>query len=477
MLSFAQVAKRSAAVGFRRQAVASRTLRTSATSNALSKFAMPAMSPTMTEGGIAQWKKKEGESFSAGDVLIEIETDKATIDVEAQDDGVMAKIIAQDGSKNIAVGTPIAILAEEGDDLSQADALAAESQSESASQKEAAPKEEKPVSKEKSEPSTTPAVGTPGEQKFGSGDAQTSPAKAPEHPSKGDRPKFFASPLARKIALENGIPLAEIKGTGPNGRIIEADVKNYKPSAAAASTSAVGKPAAVSADYDDIPTSNMRRTIGKRLTESKQQLPHYYVTVEVNMDRVLKLREVFNKAGDGKTKLSVNDFIVKAASLALADVPEANSAWLGETIRMHKKADICVAVATPTGLITPIIKDVGAKGLATISAETKALASRARDGKLKPEEYQGGTFTISNLGMFGVDQFTAIINPPQSCILAVGKTSTKLEVAPEDPKGFKAVQVMKVTLSADHRTVDGAIGARWLKAFREYMEQPLTFML
>ncbi|OWT40013.1 pyruvate dehydrogenase complex dihydrolipoamide acetyltransferase [Cryptococcus neoformans Bt1] len=476
MLSFAQVAKRSAAVSFRRQAVASRTLRTSAPSNALSKFAMPAMSPTMTEGGIAQWKKKEGESFSAGDVLIEIETDKATIDVEAQDDGIMAKIIAQDGAKNIAVGTPIAIVGEEGDDLSQADALAAESQSESApSQKEAAPKEEKPAPKEeKPQSSTTPAVGIPGEQKFGAGDAQTSPAKAPEHPSKGDRPKFFASPLARKIALENGIPLAEIKGTGPNGRIVEADVKNYKPSASAP---AAGKPVAIAADYEDIPTSNMRRTIGKRLTESKQQLPHYYVTVEVNMDRVLKLREVFNKAGEGKTKLSVNDFVVKAASLALADVPEANSGWLGETIRMHKKADICVAVATPNGLITPIIKDVGAKGLATISAETKALASRARDGKLKPEEYQGGTFTISNLGMFGVDEFTAIINPPQSCILAVGKTTTKLELAPEDPKGFKAVQVMKVTLSADHRTVDGAVGARWLKAFREYMEQPLTFML
>ncbi|WVQ73168.1 pyruvate dehydrogenase complex dihydrolipoamide acetyltransferase [Cryptococcus sp. DSM 104548] len=471
MLSFAQLAKRSAVGGLRRQALAARTFRTSAPNAALSNFGMPAMSPTMTEGGVAEWKVKEGDSFAAGDVLIEVETDKATIDVEAQEDGIMAKIIVNNGAKGIAVGTPIAVLAEEGDDLSKADAFAAESSQAPAPKKEEAPKEEK---KEEPKTSTTPAVGIPGEQKFGAGDQQTSPAKAPEHPSQGDRPKFFASPLARKIALEKGIPLGQIKGTGPQGRIVEADVQKYKPATSSSSASA---PAAPAADYEDIPVSNMRRTIGKRLSESKQQLPHYYVTVEVNMDRVLKLREVFNKAGEGKTKLSVNDFVVKAASLALAEVPEANSAWLGETIRMHKKADICIAVATPNGLITPIVKDVGAKGLATISAETKALAVRARDGKLKPEEYQGGSFTISNLGMFGVDQFTAIINPPQSCILAVGKTSTKLELAPEDPKGFKATQVMKVTLSADHRTVDGAVGARWLKAFREYLEQPLSFML
>ncbi|TYJ58540.1 pyruvate dehydrogenase complex dihydrolipoamide acetyltransferase [Cryptococcus floricola] len=474
MLSFAQLAKRSVAGGLRRQALAARSIRTSAPNAALSKFGMPAMSPTMTEGGVAEWKLKEGDSFAAGDVLIEVETDKATIDVEAQEDGILAKIIIQNGGKGIPVGTPIAVLAEEGDDLSKVDAFAAES--EAAAPKEEAPKEEK---KEESKAATTPAVGIPGEQKYGAGDQQASPAKVPEHPSQGDRPKFFASPLARKIALEKGIPLGEIKGTGPQGRIVEADVQKYKPSAS--SSSAAAPAAAPAADYEDIPVSNMRRTIGKRLSESKQQLPHYYVTVEVNMGksmyRVLKLREVFNKAGEGKTKLSVNDFVVKAASLALAEVPEANSAWLGETIRQHKKADICIAVATPNGLITPIVKDVGAKGLATISAETKALALRARDGKLKPEEYQGGSFTISNLGMFGVDQFTAIINPPQSCILAVGKTSTKLELAPEDPKGFKAVQVMKVTLSADHRTVDGAVGARWLKAFREYLEQPLSFML
>nr|XP_019012508.1 pyruvate dehydrogenase complex dihydrolipoamide acetyltransferase [Kwoniella pini CBS 10737]OCF51289.1 pyruvate dehydrogenase complex dihydrolipoamide acetyltransferase [Kwoniella pini CBS 10737] len=466
MMSFAQVAKRSASVGLRKQMLVSRSLRTSAPCSALSKFSMPAMSPTMTEGGIASWKLKEGDSYAAGDVLVEIETDKATIDVEAQDDGILAKIIVNDGAKGIAVGEPIAIIGEEGDDLSGADKLASEGGESSAppqKKEEDAPKEQQQESKKESSESKTPSL-----------------------VGQGEKPKFFASPLARKIALEKGIPLSEIKGTGPEGRIVKADVEKYKggssssaattPTSGATATPGKAAPAAP-AEYEDIPTSNMRKTIGKRLTESKQQLPHYYLTVEVNMDRLLKLREMFNKAGEGKTKLSVNDFIVKAASLALAEVPEANSAWLGDVIRQYKKADICVAVATPNGLITPIIKDVGAKGLATISAETKQLASKARDGKLKPEEYQGGTFTISNLGMFGIDNFTAIINPPQSCILAIGKTSTKLELAPEDPKGFKTVQVMKATLSSDHRTVDGAVGAKWLKAFKDYMEQPLTFML
>ncbi|WWC70522.1 pyruvate dehydrogenase complex dihydrolipoamide acetyltransferase [Kwoniella pini CBS 10737] len=490
MMSFAQVAKRSASVGLRKQMLVSRSLRTSAPCSALSKFSMPAMSPTMTEGGIASWKLKEGDSYAAGDVLVEIETDKATIDVEAQDDGILAKIIVNDGAKGIAVGEPIAIIGEEGDDLSGADKLASEGGESSAppqKKEEDAPKEQQQESKKESSESKTPSLGTPADEtKYGSGNAGTEGQKVPELVGQGEKPKFFASPLARKIALEKGIPLSEIKGTGPEGRIVKADVEKYKggssssaattPTSGATATPGKAAPAAP-AEYEDIPTSNMRKTIGKRLTESKQQLPHYYLTVEVNMDRLLKLREMFNKAGEGKTKLSVNDFIVKAASLALAEVPEANSAWLGDVIRQYKKADICVAVATPNGLITPIIKDVGAKGLATISAETKQLASKARDGKLKPEEYQGGTFTISNLGMFGIDNFTAIINPPQSCILAIGKTSTKLELAPEDPKGFKTVQVMKATLSSDHRTVDGAVGAKWLKAFKDYMEQPLTFML
>lgn len=419
------------------------------------------MSPTMTEGGIASWKKNEGESFAAGDVLLEIETDKATIDVEAQDDGILAKIIIPDGSKGVPVGSVIAVIGEEGDDLSGAAALAEKAQASSAPKEEKAPE---PPKAEKKEPAPSKPEPTPSESK----------SDLP----KGDR--IFASPIAKKIALERGIPLAQIKGSGPGGRIIREDVETYKAPAAAAAQPAAQAPAAEASEYTDTPVSNMRRTIGARLTQSKQELPHYYLTAEINMDKVLKLRQVFNKTlseKEGGAKLSVNDFIVKAVACALSDVPEANSAWLGEVIRTYKKADISVAVATPTGLITPIVKDAGGKGLASISAETKALAKKARDGKLSPSEYQGGTFTISNLGMYGVEHFTAIINPPQSCILAVGATQARLVPAPEEERGFKTVNVMKVTLSSDHRTVDGAVGARWINAFKGYLENPLTFML
>ncbi|KAJ2928835.1 hypothetical protein H1R20_g8266, partial [Candolleomyces eurysporus] len=420
----------------------SRGFHLSARRNALAQFNMPAMSPTMTEGGIASWKKKEGETFSAGDVLLEIETDKATIDVEAQDDGIVAKIVVADGSKGVPVGSVIAIIGEEGDDLSGAAALAEQAQAPAAPKQEKAP--EPPKAEKAPEPTPAPSKPTP---------AAETKSDLPQ----GDR--IFASPIAKKIALERGIPLAKVKGTGPSGRIIREDVENWKAPAAAAAQPTTQQPAAADLpDYVDAPVSNM----------------------QISMDKVLKLRQVFNKTlseKEGSAKLSVNDFIIKAVACALSDVPEANSAWLGEVIRTYKKADISVAVATPTGLITPIIKDAGAKGLASISAEAKGLAKKARDGKLTPTEYQGGTFTISNLGMFGIDHFTAIINPPQSCILAVGATQAKLVPAPEEERGFKTVQVMKVTLSSDHRTVDGAVGARWLNAFKGYLENPLTFML
>ncbi|KAH9985412.1 dihydrolipoamide acetyltransferase [Russula compacta] len=434
-----------------------RGLHCSARRNALTKMSMPAMSPTMTEGGISAWKKAEGESFSSGDVLLEIETDKAVIDVEAQEDGVLAKIVAQDGSKNVAVGSTIAVLAEEGDDLSGAAEMAANA----AKDVPSPPKEEKtPEAPKAPEPSKEPS--------------SLSTVSKPELP-KGDR--IFASPIAKKIALERGIPLAKVKGTGPDGRIIREDVEKYRlePASAGVSPSA---PTDASADYVDIPLSNIRRTIAARLAESKVQSPHYYLTVDIQMDKVLKLREVFNKSlADKGAKLSINDFIVKAVAKALEDVPEANSAWLGDIIRQYKKADISIAVATPTGLITPIVKDVGSKGLSTISAEAKALAKKARDGKLSPHEYQGGTFTISNLGMYDISHFTAIINPPQSCILAAGSTQPTLIPSAEDERGFKTVNVMKATLSSDHRSVDGALGARWLTAFKGYLENPLTFML
>ncbi|KAJ8454476.1 hypothetical protein ONZ45_g19293 [Pleurotus djamor] len=417
--------------------ILSRRFHVSARRSALSQFNMPAMSPTMTEGGIASWKKKEGEAFAAGDVLLEIETDKATIDVEAQDDGIMAKIIVQDGSKGVKVGSPIAVLAEDGDDLAGADAFASQASSQASSE----PKEDKPS------PPPKPEAPTP--------EPVESKPKSESRPELASGDRIFASPIAKKIALERGIPLSKVKATSPRKQL-----PRPLPSPPAAQ---------LPLDYVDTPVSNMRRVIGSRLTQSKQEIPHYYVTSDINMDKVLKLREVFNKTlgdKDKAAKLSVNDFILKAVSCALADVPEANSAWLGEVIRTYKKADISVAVATPTGLITPIVRDVGAKGLASISAETKALAKKARDGKLAPSEYQGGTFTVSNLGMYDVSHFTAIINPPQSCILAVGSTQATLVPAPEEERGFKTVQIMKVTLSSDHRTVDGAVAARWMAAFR-----------
>lgn len=445
--------------------VLARNLHVSARRHALSKFAMPAMSPTMSEGGISQWKKKEGETFSAGDVLLEIETDKATIDVEAQEDGILAKIIHGDGSKSVSVGSTIAIVGEEGDDISAADAMA----------KEAVSQAPEPTQESKSEPpqqTSKPAESSQPKER-------SKPKEAPTN--KGDR--IFASPIAKKLALERGIPLAQVKGSGPNGRIVREDVENFKGTSSALSDSAVSSPEILSSDYTDIPLSNMRRVIGSRLAQSKQEIPHYYLTVDIDMGRILQLREVFNKAlsekdkdGRGANKLSVNDFILKGAACALAEVPEANSAWLGEVIRQYKKADISMAVATPTGLITPIIKDVGSKGLATISGEAKVLAKKARDGKLSPSEYQGGTFTISNLGMFDISHFTAIINPPQSCILAIGSTIPTL-VPDSSEKGFTTKQIMKVTMSSDHRVVDGAVGARWLKVFKGYLENPLTFML
>ncbi|GAA6012141.1 hypothetical protein JCM10207_005146 [Rhodosporidiobolus poonsookiae] len=482
----ALIQQRARALARAQVATGIRQFHASPCSAALTKFLFPAMSPTMTEGGIAQWKKKEGETFAPGDVLLEIETDKATMDVEAQDEGVLGKIIVGDGSKAVQVGSAVAIIGEEGDDFSEAEInKLLEEGDEAAAPKEEAKEEKKPEKKEEA----------PKEEK--------KPEPKKEEPKKessvdisSDRPVILATPYAKRLALEQGIPLTKVKGTGPNGRILKEDVEKYQGSsagAAPASPAAAAKasPAAgAGAAYTDIPVSNMRRVIGQRLTESKNTNPHYYLTVEVNMDRVSKLREAFNsaaKAADaagsskdgvkGGVKLSVNDFIVKASALALQDVPEVNSGWMGDFIRQYETQDICVAVATPNGLITPIVADAGRKGLATISSQAKALAGKARDGKLKPEEYQGGSFTISNLGMMGIDSFTAIINPPQSSILAIGATEKKLVLDAASEKGFKEVSVMKATLSCDHRVVDGAVGARWLKAFKSYLESPLSFML
>ncbi|KAI1318707.1 pyruvate dehydrogenase complex dihydrolipoamide acetyltransferase component (E2) [Mortierella claussenii] len=431
---------------------------------------MPALSPTMTMGNIGTWQKKVGDTVAPGDVLVEIETDKAQMDFECQEEGYIAKILADSGSKEVNINQPIAIMVENKEDIEKfADFTAADAGAAPAEKKEEPPKEEK-----KKE---TPKEATPKKEEAPKQTDSTNAA-----PSRSDADRIFASPIAKKIANEKNISLGDLSGTGPNGRIVKADVESYTPARKSASASAsktapaAAAPAApAGASYTDIPLTNMRKIIAQRLTESKQTVPHYYVTVEMEMDKVLKLREVLNKSSEDKYKLSVNDFIVKASALALKAVPEANSSWQTDSIRQYHSADICVATSTPSGLITPIVANAETKGLATISNQVKDLATRARANKLAPHEYQGGTFTISNMGMYGVKHFTAIINPPQSCILAVGATEKR--VVPGDDGEIRTASIMAVTLSSDHRTVDGAVAAQFLKAFKGYMENPLKMLL
>ncbi|KAG0291647.1 pyruvate dehydrogenase complex dihydrolipoamide acetyltransferase component (E2) [Linnemannia gamsii] len=371
---------------------------------------MPALSPTMTMGNIGTWQKKVGDAVAAGDVLVEIETDKAQMDFECQEEGYIAKILVGSNTKEVNISQPIAIIVENKEDI----------------------------------------------EKFSDFTVDTAPA-APAAEKK-EAPKPVETPKAAEA------PKPETA---------------KKASPAPAPKAAVPAPVAPgSAAYNDIPVTNMRKIIAQRLSESKQTVPHYYVTVECEMDKVLKLREVLNKASEDKYKLSVNDFIVKASALALKAVPEANSAWMNDSIRQYHSSDICVATSTPTGLITPIVANADKKGLSTISNQVKDLASRARANKLAPHEYQGGTFTISNMGMFGIKHFTAIINPPQSCILAVGSTEKRVLPARAGDEGeLRTASVMAVTLSSDHRTVDGAVAAQFLKAFKGYLEEPLKLLL
>ncbi|KAJ9079432.1 pyruvate dehydrogenase complex dihydrolipoamide acetyltransferase component (E2) [Entomophthora muscae] len=394
---------------------------------------MPALSPTMTQGNIGTWAKKEGDEITAGDVLVEIETNKAQMDFEFQEDGFIAKILVESGSKDVKVNQPLAILVENKEDVEK---FASYTVDDALSGGSSAPKSE-----ESAKPADAPKP------------AAEAPSSAPA-----------ASPTQ-----------------GPNSRITKADVENHQPSTKRSSppapVSAAPAPPSTSGAYTDIPLSNIRKVIATRLTESKQQIPHYYLTVEANVDKVMKLRQHLNGIAKDGYKLSVNDFVAKAAALAMKDVPDVNSAWHGDFIRQYHSVDISIATATPTGLITPIVKSAEAKGLSSISNEIKALAARARNNELKPHEYQGGTFTISNLGMFGVNSFTAIINPPQSCILAVGATQARLVADASSEKGFKESSVMSVTLSCDHRVVDGAVGAQWLKAWKSYIENPLTMLL
>ncbi|KAI9099427.1 2-oxoacid dehydrogenases acyltransferase-domain-containing protein [Phlyctochytrium arcticum] len=430
-------------------------------------LAMPALSPTMTQGNLGEWHKKIGDEIQPGDVLVEVETDKATMDFECQDEGFLAQIFVESGAKDVNVGVPLAVLVENKDDVAAFKDFKPEGAA-------AAPKP-----KQEEAPSPKKEEAKPKEESKEEKSSSTGPS------SSASSDRIVASPLAKTLAAERGIDLGSVQGTGPNGRIVKEDVLNFKASAPKAATAAKGgapasapTPApAQGSNYTDIPLSNVRKVIASRLTESKQSIPHYYLTSELNANKIVKLREVLNAQANGKYKLSVNDFVIKAASLALKDVPEVNSAWQGSFIRQFNNADIAVAVATDNGLITPIVHAAETKGLSKISNSVKELASRARVNKLQPHEYQGGTFTISNLGMYGISHFTAIINPPHAAILAVGGLEDKLVLDNKAEKGFSVQKTLKVTLSNDHRVVDGAVGARWLEKFRYYIENPLNMLL
>jgi pyruvate dehydrogenase E2 component (dihydrolipoamide acetyltransferase) len=428
------------------------------------EITMPALSPTMTEGNLAKWTKKEGDKIKAGDVIAEIETDKATMEVEAVDEGTMGKIIVPAGTEGVKVNAVIALLLEEGEDKK---ALASWKPKE-APKAEAAPAAAAPAAggaAPAAAPAAAPSVAPVASKAPAAPVASAGVATVP-----GTRAK--ASPLAKKIAAAKGIDISSVHGTGPGGRILRADVENYTGSG---STGTIRRNPT---EFVQVPNNSMRKIIARRLTESKQQVPHFYLTVEVEIDEMLKARAVLNgqaeaKAGkEGKPayKLSVNDLVIKAAALALRDKPTCNVSWYDDAIIQYNNVDLSIAVATDGGLITPIVRNADQKSLPQISNEMKDLAARARANKLKPEEFQGGGFSISNLGMYGVKTFQAIINPPQACILAVGAGEAKLVMK---HGAVASINVMNLTLSVDHRAVDGALGAEYLQIMKRYIEQPI----
>ena len=424
---------------------------------------MPALSPTMTTGTLAKWLVGEGDRVNSGDVIAEIETDKATMEVESVDDGVMAKIFVDAGTENVAVGAVIAVLAEDGETASDVAKAGLQEPSSPVPVTSVAAE-----AKERAEPA--PVTAAPVK-------AVLVAAPAPQTKS-SDKPRIFASPLARRIAADRNIALEGITGSGPYGRILRCDVESAATAPIAQTTAALAgaTPAGATQQGDSylVANSQMRKAIASRLQDSKQQAPHFYLTVDCVIDNLLEARKSLNaKAAEG-IKISVNDMIIRAAAMALIAVPEANASWEGENTRLFRHADIAMAVAIDGGLITPIVWAAEQKGLAALSQVTTDLAARARDGKLAANEYTGGSFTISNLGMFGVREFAAVINPPHGGILAVGAG----EQRPIVIDGNLAVAtVMSVTLSADHRAVDGAVGARWLQAFKGFVENPVTMLL
>ena len=425
------------------------------------KIFLPALSPTMTEGTLAKWLKKEGETVNAGDIIAEIETDKATMEIEAVDEGKLGKILIAEGTEGIPVNTLIAVILEEGEADSLLDSLGTNETSVSHS-----PAANPEVVKENVKRDSSSGPTNEDKQEM----------TATKTAAKGDR--IFVSPLAKRMAQQAGLNLSRITGTGPNGRIVKADIEvalldsGEKDKSITTHTDTLVKTTTATTDKN-IPNTNMRKTIAKRLSESKQTIPHFYLTVDCEIDRLIEVREELNKRSDSP-KLSINDFIIRATALALRRVPEANASWTDEATILRNQVDISIAVAIDGGLITPIIFNADVKGLLEISNEVRDLADRARSGSLKPHEYQGGSFSISNLGMYGIKEFSAVINPPQAGILAVGIG----EERPVVSNGILSIaKVMSCTLSCDHRVIDGAIGAKLLRMFKGFVQDPLTMLL
>ena len=445
---------------------------------------MPALSPTMEEGKLAKWHVKEGDSVSSGDVIAEIETDKATMEVEAVDEGKIGKILVAEGTENVKVNAVIAVLLQDGESMDAAPAPKAEAP-------KAAPAAEAPKA-EAPKPAAAPA---PAATNANTGSSATAAAPAP---AKSEGGKVFASPLARRLAKEAGIEVSAISGTGPKGRVVKSDVEAAKSGKTPlkAASSAASAPAAGGAaptgmtkaqvialypegSYELVPNDGMRKVVAARLTESKQTVPHFYLTLDCKIDGLLAAREQINatapKSKDGKPafKLSVNDFVMKAWAVALQRVPSANATWAGDSILYHKRSDVAVAVSVPGGLFTPVVKSCDTKTLREISEEVKDLATRARGKKLAPHEYQGGASSVSNLGMFGIKSFSAVINPPHGTILAVGVGEERVYA---EAGQVKIANFMTVTLSCDHRAVDGALGAELLGVFKSLIENPVMML-
>ncbi len=436
------------------------------------EITMPALSPTMEEGKLAKWLVKEGDTVSSGDVIAEIETDKATMEVEAVDEGTVAKILVEEGSEGVKVNSVIAMLAEDGEDASDVSAPSGDV-SPTKQEAEAEKADTKPEPKPEPEKETS---------------AEPEKPKALATTQKdGDRIK--ASPLARRIAAQKGVDLASIEGSGPHGRIIRKDVEAAEAGAPAKSQAAASpiKPDGLILpqvlddriyapdSYELVPLDGMRKTVAKRLTESFMQVPHFPLEVDIQLDKLLSSRSAINAAAPEGVKVSVNDMLIKASALALMAEPDCNASYTDNGIAYHKSANISVAVAIDGGLITPVIRDAQSKGLREISEEMKDLATRARDRKLKPQEYTGGTFSISNLGMFGIKSFGSIINPPEGMIMSVGAGEKRAVVA--DDGSIVARTVMSVTLTCDHRVIGGAEGAKWLQAFKRFVETPEAMLL